>query len=187
MFKFFKDYFIFSHQKDGYTMPKIRESIKVSKKERLIWLIVSYTILMISFLVFLIPFDFYINLFLWIAVISIPIWVIFNFDFRIFKIMRLYYYSESKNINKRLIYEGYRYNNYRDVFLKVFYDFGKKNIWEEYTSYSYRIDCFWKKNNISLKIKPYKIIINFNGKKEIIRKNSLTLEELFQQLKKNIK
>lgn len=187
MFKFFKDYFVFSYQKDGYTMPKTRGSIKISKKERLIWLIISYSIFVTSFLVFLTPLVFYMNLFLWIGIIIIPIWAIFNFDFRIFKIIRLYFYSKSKNINKRIIYEGYRFNNYRDVFEKTFCDFSKKNIWDDYTSYSYRINCVWEKNNLSLKIKPHKVIIKFNGKREIIRKNTLTIEELFQQLKEKFK
>lgn len=188
MFKFFKDYFNFSHQEDGYVLSRVGgEFTKVSKKKRLIVLIYSYIIIIFSFLVFLAPLDFGANLFLWIGIITLPMWAIFVFDYRLFKIMRLYYYSKSTNINKRIIYEGYRFNNYHNVFYKAFHDVGKKRIWNDYTSYSFRIDCFFGKNKFFLKVKPYKVIMNINGKREIIRKNSLTLNELFQQLKSKVK
>ena len=49
---------------------------------------------------------FLINIFFWVVIIFIPVIQIFEYDFRIFKLIRLYGYSKSKNINKRIIYEG---------------------------------------------------------------------------------
>lgn len=187
MIKFFKDYFIFSHQIDGYTFHNITGSVKISKKQRIICLIVSYIILIASFLIFKIPLDFGRKLFLWLGIIAVPTSLIFKFDYRVIKILRLYCYSKSKNINKRIIYEGYRFNNYRRRFLKVFSDFGTGKIWDDYTSYSYQLHCFWKNNHLFVKIKPHKVIIKFNDKKEIIRKNSLPFRELLQQIKEKCK
>ena len=127
MFKFFKYYFDFSHDDEGYQITKAIGLVKVSKKERFIWLIISYALLCLSFLIFILPLTFYKNLFIWICIISLPIGLIIEFDFRIIKLVSLYLYSKSKNINKVIIYRGYMSNKcYEDLVLKVFNNYKKK-------------------------------------------------------------
>ena len=58
MIKFFKDYFDFS-QEETYSFGGTRAPVKVSKKERLIWIIACYVWMVLSFSILLIPLTFY--------------------------------------------------------------------------------------------------------------------------------
>jgi len=170
MYKFFKDYFNFSHQ-ESYSFGRGSNPIKVSKKERKIWLIIWYIVIFCSFSIFFSPLNWKQNLFLWFGIIVLPVSEIFTFDFRIFKILRLYKYSKSENINKRIIYTGYMVDDYKSVFLKIFINFGKKRIHIDNSSFRYRINCYWKINKLIIIVRPNNIIIKINKNKEIIRNN----------------
>lgn len=187
MYKFFKDYFIFSHQKQGYSVPKVNGLTKVSKKERIVLIIISYIILFMSSLIFLTPLRWYNNLFLWTTIVSIPIYFIFNFDYRILKIIRLFRYSRSQNINKRMIYESYMMDDYRNIFLEIFKDYNKKRINIDNTSFRYRMDCSLKNIHLSVIIKPKTIIIKINNYREIIKDNKNDYRTILMDISEKIK
>lgn len=191
VYQFFKEYFNFSHQKQGYSVPKVNGLTKVSKKERIFLIMISYIIVLLSSLIFLTPLRWYQNLFLWIAIISIPIYLIYNLDYRIFKIIRLFRYSKSQNINKRMIYETYMMNDYRNLFLEIFENYNHKKISIDNTSFRYRMDCSWENNRLSIIIKPNTIIIKINNYRENIKDNKddyrtilMTISEKIIELKK---
>jgi len=187
MYQFFKDYFIFSHQKQGYSVPKVNGLTKVSKKERIVAIIISYIVLLMSSLIFLTPLRWYNNLFLWITIVSIPIYFIFNFDYRILKIIRLFRYSRSQNINKRMIYESYMMDDYRNIFLEIFKDYNRKRINIDNTSFRYRMDCSLKNIHLSVIIKPKTIIIKINNYREIIKDNKNDYRTLLMAISEKIK
>lgn len=93
------------------------------------------------------------------------------FDFSIIKIIRLYLYSKSKNINKNIIYQGYVSNKYIKLCYKVFSKYKKKRIVDDLTPFKCVFKCFWDKVDLSFKVTPYKVIIKLNGNKEVIKHN----------------
>lgn len=186
MFNFFKNYFEVSHCEEGYTMPKSQGVFRVSKKERKIWLLFSYLVIFFSFFIFFSPLKVYENLFLWFGLNAFPISVIFEFDFRIFKIIRLYLYSKSKNINKRIIYEGYMIDNYLKLFYKVFNNYANKKVSVDNTSFRYRLNCCWKNMNLSIVVKPRIVIVKINNFREKIKNNKYDFENILKKVNEQI-
>jgi len=189
MYQFFKDYFNFSHEEDGYTMSKVNGVVKISKIERIVLIIISYIIAILSPLIFLTSLEWYQNLFLWVMIISFPITIIFIFDFRIFKIIRLYIYSKSSNRNKRIIYETYMKDDNQKLFLKVFQNYKKKRINIDKSFLRYRADCSFKNIKMCIIVKPCVVIIKINKYKETIKNNKndlLTILEFVNEKLKNI-
>lgn len=186
MCKFFKEYFIFSYKKEGYLVPKVRGVTKISQRERIIWLIISYAIIIFSLFVIILPLSWYQKLFLFFILNFFPIFEIFNLDFRIFKIMKLFFYSRSKNMNKRIIYIGYMIDDYRNIFLNVFNEYRKKKINIDNKSSMYSIKCFFKNVRLSIVVRPSKIVVIINDKKNTIKGNKDSFEILLRKIKEKM-
>lgn len=180
MYKFFIDYFNFSHE-ESYSILR-GNPIKVSKKNRKISLIICYIVILFSFFIFFSPLNWIQNLYLWFAIIIYPVSIIFIFDFRVFKILRLYRYSKSKNINKKIIYSGYMINDFRNLFIKIFMNLSKKRIDIDNSSFRYRINCYWKINKLIIIVKTNKIIIKINKNKLIIRNNKDDFDVILRKI-----
>ena len=184
--KFCKEYFHLSHQEDGYSS-RFGGAVKVSKEMRKVVLINCYLLIFLSFFIFLSPFKFLINIIFWVVIIFIPVVQIFEYDFRIFKLIRLYRYSKSKNINKRIIYEGYMIDDYRKLFLDIFDNYKKKRINIIKTSLKYHADCFWQNMRLSIIVKPRIVVIKINDYKKIIKNNELDFRTILNIVSNKIK
>lgn len=186
MIEFLKYYFDISHDDEGYRFPRSSEITKVSRKARMTYIIVCYIIFALSFLVFFTPLELVIKSCLWLGIIVYPISYIYFFDFSIIKIIRLYLYSKSKNINKNIIYQGYVSNKYIKLCYKVFSKYKKKRIVDDLTSFRCVFKCFWDKVDLSFKVTPYKVIIKLNGNKEVIKHNKKSFEDILLYINEKI-
>ena len=187
MIDFFKHYFNVSHKVEGYALTRTSELIKVSRKARAIYIIIAYIVFLLSPLVFLTPFELWLRTILWMVMVLFSLMYIFTFDFRIIKIIKLYLYSKSQNINRNIIYHGYMSNSYDKLCYKVFSKYNEKRIINHSNSYRCYFKFLLDNVNISIQVTSYKIIIKFNGKKEIIKHNNDSFEDILLYIKVKIK
>ncbi len=182
MIKFFKYYFDFSHE-EKYRFG-VGEPVKVSKKERMIWIITCYIWMLLSFLILLIPLSFFTRLFLFIGAFIFPIGEITVFDFRIIKVFCLYLFSKSKNVNKNIIYRGYMMSDvFFDSVVKCFMDYKDKNIMILRDYLHFYIFWFLNHKKVSINIRPRRVIIKVDKHKDIIKNNKSSFEELLKKMR----